>query len=84
MRDEHLGHAVGEERLLGVGTEVRKRQNGNPDDGHRCDAPPIAWGHKPAPKIVGGGGGNRTRVRKGSYESFYTLSTARFSRKTLG
>ena len=23
---------------------------------------------------VGGGGGNRTRVRKGSYGSFYTLS----------
>ena len=23
---------------------------------------------------VGGGGGNRTRVRKGSYTSFYTLS----------
>ena len=23
---------------------------------------------------VGGGGGNRTRVRKGSYESFYTFS----------
>jgi len=24
--------------------------------------------------LFGGGGGNRTRVRKGSYESFYTLS----------
>src|SRR5262245_36327789 len=24
--------------------------------------------------LLGGGGGNRTRVRKGSYESFYTLS----------
>jgi hypothetical protein len=27
---------------------------------------------------VGGGGGNRTRVRKGSYESFYTLSRLGF------
>ena len=42
------------------------------------DCPAFSYSDRGTPNANGGGGGNRTRVRKGLYEGVYTFSTLGF------